>query len=239
MVQLPAGVRVNAMILDPLYLLFVAPAFLLAMWAQWRVQHTYQRAMHEPAPLSGAAAARLILDRGGLSHIPIEEVPGELSDHYDPRTQTVRLSSAVYHERSLGAVGIAAHEVGHALQHAQQYAPLVIRNFAVPMAMVGPNLAIMMLIGGALMQLPLLIFLGLAVFGGVAAFQLINLPVEFNASTRAKQALSELRIVDEQGAIVVRDVLSAAAWTYVAATLQAVLTFLYFAMRFGGAGRRE
>jgi uncharacterized protein len=224
---------------DPMYMLFVAPAFLLAMWAQWRVQHTYQKAMQEPAPLSGAAAARLILDQGGLQHIPIEEVPGQLSDHYDPRTQTVRLSSAVYNQRSLAAVGIAAHEVGHALQHAHHYAPLVIRNFAVPMAMIGPNLAIMMLIGGVIMQLQVLVFLGLAVFAGAAAFQIINLPVEFNASTRAKRLLSELHVVDEHGAAVVRDVLSAAAWTYVAATLQAVLTFLYFLMRFGGGGRRD
>jgi uncharacterized protein len=110
------------MIFDPVYLLYVGPAILLAMWAQWRVHATYQKAMHEPAPLSGAAAARLILDQGGLQHIPIEEVPGQLSDHYDPRTQTVRLSSGVYHERSLAAVGIAAHEVGHALQHAHHYA---------------------------------------------------------------------------------------------------------------------
>jgi uncharacterized protein len=224
---------------DPLYLLIVGPAFLLAMWAQWRVHSTYQKAMQEPAPLSGAAAARLILDQGGLHHIPIEEVPGALTDHYDPRTQTVRLSSDVYHQHSLAAVGIAAHEVGHALQHAHHYAPLVIRNFAVPLAMVGPNLAIMMLIGGALLQMTALIWLGLAVFAGVAAFQIINLPVEFNASTRAKRLLSELRVVDDHGAAVVRDVLSAAAWTYVAATLQAVLTFLYFLMRFGGSGRRE
>jgi uncharacterized protein len=227
------------MIFDPLYLLILSPALLLGMWAQWRVHATYQRAMQEPAPLSGAAAARLILDRGGLSHIPIEEVAGTLSDHYDPRSQTVRLSSAVYHERSLAAVGIAAHEVGHALQHAQHYAPLVIRNFAVPMAMVGPNVAIMMLIGGAMLHAPVLIFVGLAAFAGVAAFQIINLPVEFDASARARRLLSEMRVVDDQGALVVRDVLSAAAWTYVAATLQAILTFLYFLMRFGGSGRRD
>jgi Zn-dependent membrane protease YugP len=227
------------MIFDPVYLLYVGPAILLAMWAQWRVQHSYQRAMHEPAPLSGAAAARLILDQGGLSHIPIEEVPGQLSDHYDPRTQTVRLSSDVYHQHSLAAVGIAAHEVGHALQHAHHYAPLVIRNAAVPIAMVGPNVAILMLIGGALLHAQFLVFLGLAIFAGAAAFQIINLPVEFDASARAKRLLSELRVVDEQGAVVVRDVLSAAAWTYVAATLQAILTFLYFLMRFGGSDRRD
>lgn len=227
------------MIFDPLYLVILAPALLLGAWAQWRVHATYHRAMHEPAPLSGAAAARLILDQGGLQHIPIEEVPGALTDHYDPRTQTVRLSSAVYHERSLAAVGIAAHEVGHALQHAQHYAPLVVRNLAVPAAMVGPNVAVLMLIGGAMLHAPFLIFIGLAAFAGVAAFQVINLPVEFDASARARRLLSELRVVDDQGAAVVRDVLSAAAWTYVAATLQAILTFLYFLMRFGGAGRRE
>jgi uncharacterized protein len=223
--------------IDPLYYIILAPALLLGMWAQWRVRATYQDAMNQPAPLSGAAAARLILDQGGLQHVPVEEVPGELSDHYDPRTNSVHLSSAVYHTRSLAAVGIAAHEVGHAMQNAHNYAPFVMRNIAVPAAVVGPNLSIILIIAGAIMSLPWLVSIGLVVFSGVVAFQLINLPVEFDASNRAKRLLSELRIVDEQGAVVVRNVLSAAAWTYVAATLQAVLTLAYLFLRYGGQGR--
>ncbi|MBI1347311.1 zinc metallopeptidase [bacterium] len=227
------------MFFDPLYFLLLSPALLLAMWAQWRVRATYEQAMQQPAPMTGAQAARRILDHAGLNHIPIEEVPGQLSDHYDPRTQTVRLSTDVYRQHSCAAVGIAAHEVGHAIQHAEHYAPLVVRNFAVPAAIVGPNLSIMLLIGGALLGLPALIWIGIIVFGGVAAFQLVNLPVEFDASNRAKRHLSEMGIVDFQGAAAVRGVLNAAAWTYVAATLQTLLTLLYYIVRYGGMGSRS
>jgi len=227
------------MIFDPLYFLMIAPALLLAMWAQWRVRATYEHAMQVPAPMTGAQAARRILDHAGLKHIPIEEVPGKLSDHYDPRTQTVRLSTDVYRHPSCAAVGIAAHEVGHAIQHAEHYAPLVIRNFAVPAAIVGPNLSIMLIFGGAILSFPALIWIGIIVFGGVAAFQLVNLPVEFDASNRAKRQLSEMGIVDHQGALAVRGVLNAAAWTYVAATLQTLLTLLYYIVRYGGMGSRN
>lgn len=223
--------------IDPLYYIMLAPALLLGMWAQWRVRSAFQQGMEQPAPLTGAAAARLILDQGGLHDVPVEEVPGELSDHFDPRTNSVHLSSAVYHTRSLAAVGIAAHEVGHALQHAQHYAPLVMRNIAVPAAAVGPNLSMILIIVGAIAHLPWVISIGLVVFSGVVAFQLINLPVEFDASARAKRLLSELNVVDNQGAMVVRNVLSAAAWTYVAATLQAILTLAYLFIRYGGSGR--
>lgn len=219
---------------DPLYFIVLAPALLLGAWAQWRVRSTYHHAMQEPAPLSGAAAARLILDQAGLHDIPIEETPGELSDHYDPQSRVVRLSSEVYHSHSLAAVGIAAHETGHALQHAFGYAPLALRTIAVPAAIWGPNISILLLIAGAIMTAPALILAGLALFSGFVAFQVITLPVEFDASRRAKQLLSEMRIVDDQGALVVRDVLNAAAWTYVAATLQAILTLVYLILRYGG-----
>lgn len=224
---------------DPLYFLVLAPAFLLGGWAQLRLRSSYQRAMQMPSRLSGAAAARLILDRGGLHDIPIEEVPGELSDHYDPTSRVVRLSSAVYHERSLAAVGIAAHEVGHALQHSHHYAPLFLRNIAVPAASFGPNVGIILLIAGAMLHAPWLVLLGLGGFAAAVLFQLINLPVEFDASARAKQLLSTMSIVDADGAVVVKDVLSAAAWTYVAATLQTVLVLAYYAMRFSGFLRSE
>lgn len=224
---------------DPLYLLMIAPALLLAMWAQARIHSAYRHGMEEPAALSGAAAARHILDQAGLTEIPIEEVPGDLSDHYDPRQRVVRLSTAVYRSRSCAAVGIAAHECGHALQHAYHYAPLVIRNAAVPAAIVGPNLSVGMMFLGVVLGVPMLILAGIGVFAAVAAFQLINLPVEFDASARAKRILNELQIVDPHGASVVSGVLNAAAWTYVAATLQTLLTLLYYVIRFSGALQRR
>jgi Zn-dependent membrane protease YugP len=134
-------------------------------------------------------------------------------------------------------VGIAAHEVGHALQHAEHYAPLVIRNVAVPVASFGSNLGPILVVLGAVMNFPFLFKLGIVVFAAFVFFQLVNLPVEFNASTRAKQALTQLGMVDSEGAAAVRSVLNAAAWTYVAATLQSVLTLLYYIMRFSGSRR--
>jgi Zn-dependent membrane protease YugP len=222
---------------DPLYFLFLAPAMLLMAWAQFRVKHTYAQAMQMPAPLSGAAAARYILDKAGLQDVPIEPTQGELTDHYDPSDRTVHLSAEVYHSQTIAAVGIAAHEVGHAIQHAQGYLPMHLRSFAVPAARFGPMLFLVLIVLGALLGNPHLIMLGLAAYGGLVVFQIINLPVEFDASNRAKRVLSELNIVDQQGAIAVRSVLNAAGWTYVAATLQAVLTLLYYVMRFSGAGR--
>jgi len=227
---------------DPLYFIIIAPALLLAGWAQMRVRSAYTHGMQEPANLSGAAAARYILDEGGLHDVPVEEVPGELSDHYDPSTRTVRLSSGVYHTRSLAAVGIAAHEVGHALQHAHNYGPMALRAMAVPAATAGPWIFLVMFFAGLFLSASApalghsLIWIGIIAYSGVAVFQLINLPVEFDASNRAKRLLDEMNIVDPQGLLVVRDVLNAAAWTYVAATLQAVLTVLYYVIRFGGIG---
>ena len=223
--------------IDPRYLLFLAPAMLLMAWAQYRVKSTYAQAMQMPAPLSGAAAARYILDKAGLQDVPIESTQGELSDHYDPRDRTVHLSADVYHSRTIAAVGIAAHEVGHAIQHAHGYLPLAMRNVAVPAARFGPGVFLVLIILGMLFSQPYLIVLGLVAYAGLVVFQLVNLPVEFDASNRAKQVLSELNIVDAQGAIAVRSVLNAAGWTYVAATLQAVLTLLYYVMRLGGMGR--
>src|SRR3972149_2711856 len=127
---------------DPLYLLFVSPALLLALWAQMRVRANSAAARRPPAPVRGAPAARHLLDSAGLQQIAIEPVPGELSDHYDPRHKVLRLSQGVYDRRTLAAVGIAAHEAGHAIQDAQRYAPLIIRNLAVPVAGIGSNLGI-------------------------------------------------------------------------------------------------
>jgi len=223
------------MFLDPKYFLIISPAIVLMLWAQWRVKATFAQAQEVPARLSGAGAARHILDAAGLQEVAIERVPGKLSDHYDPRAKVLRLSESVYGERTTAAVGIAAHEAGHAIQDAKKYAPLVLRNFAVPAATFGPNAGMMLVVVGAIFSAPSLIFLGIILFAGFVFFQLVNLPVEFDASARAKKLLVSHGIVAEQDMVYVNRVLNAAAWTYVAATLQAVLTLLYYIMRYAGS----
>ena len=225
------------MFFDPVYFLYVGPALLLALWAQYRVKSTYAQAQQVPVPLSGAAAAQHILQSAGLYNVQLEQVPGHLSDHYDPREKVLRLSSEVFNSRTAAAVGIAAHEAGHALQDAKGYAPLVIRNAAVPVASFGSGAGIWMVFIGAILSAQTLIWLGIALFAGVVVFQLVNLPVEFNASARAKEQLASLGIVDDEQMYYVRRVLNAAAWTYVAATLQAVMVLLYLLSRFGGSNR--
>lgn len=228
-------------IFEPYYFLFIMPAVLLGLWAQMRVRSTYHSAQKKPAPLSGAAAARHILDSAGLDVVAIEQVPGQLSDHYDPRSKVLRLSPDVYHGRTLAAVGIAAHEAGHAIQDAKDYAPLAIRNAAVPLAGFGSGAGMWLLMLGAIFSGSTLgqfmLLAGIVLFGAVVFFQVVNLPVEFNASTRAKAQLVELGIVPSDEMRYVNKVLNAAALTYVAATLQAVLTLLYFVLRYAGGSR--
>ncbi|MCA9073794.1 MAG: zinc metallopeptidase [Planctomycetaceae bacterium] len=227
------------------YMIFLAPAMLLMMWAQHRVKASYADGMRVPAPLSGAAAARHILDTHGMQDVPVEQTPGRLSDHYDPGHRVLRLSPEVYQSRTASAVGIAAHEAGHALQHATHYAPLIVRNAAVPAAQIGPGIfMISLFIGSFLIQAGsqfgyTIIWFGIAAYAGVFVFQLINLPVEFDASNRAKRLLNELGIVDETGAQAVRRVLNSAAWTYVAATLQSLLTVLFYVFQILGRSNRR
>jgi Zn-dependent membrane protease YugP len=221
------------------YLIWVAPALLLAAWAQMKVHSTYAAAKQEPAPLSGAAAARHILDSAGLQSIAIEEVPGFLSDHYDPQAKVLRLSPENYRMRSLAAVGIAAHEAGHAIQDAVNYAPMQIRSVAVPVANFGGSFSMILLFAGLIMHFPFLFWAGILLFSGVVFYQLVNLPVEFNASSRAKEQLVSLGIVPAQEMPHVNRVLDAAAWTYVAGTLQSVLTLLYYVSIFSGNSRDD
>ena len=214
---------------DPLFWMMVGPFFLLGLFAQMWVKSAYASAQRRPAPLSGAAAARHILDSAGLHNVPIEVVGGRLTDHYDPRRKVLRLSQPVYQSNSLAAVGIAAHEAGHAIQDARAYAPLVIRNAAVPAAGFGSNSSFLLIILGIIFSYPPILWLGVALFGCVVFFQLINLPVEFNASSRAKAQLAQLGVVASQEEMrYVNRVLTAAAMTYVAATLQAIMTLLYY-----------
>ena len=207
------------LLFDPMYFVAVAPALLLAAWAQWRVQTSFARAAQEPAPLSGAAAARHILDSAGATDVQIEPVPGQLTDHYDPRGKVLRLSPEVYGSRSLAAVGIAAHEAGHALQDSRGYALMGLRNAAVGAANLGSGLGMLLLFVGIGFALQTLAWVGIALFAGTVFFQLVNLPVEIDASNRAKAQLVNLGIVPASEMPAVNAVLNAAAWTYVAATL--------------------
>ncbi|MCA9190806.1 MAG: zinc metallopeptidase [Planctomycetales bacterium] len=227
-------------------MLFVAPAILLALIAQGMVKSAYEKMSRMRAGMSGFEAARRILDANGLRSIQIEPVPGHLSDHYDPQSKVLRLSEGVYSSYSMAAVGIAAHEAGHALQDARSYAPLIIRNLAVPAANLGSGLGtIMLMFGGAMAfsaAAPLgkwVLLAGIVTFGATVFFQLINLPVEFDASSRAKQELVNLGIVSGAEIHYVSKVLNAAALTYVAATLQAVLTLAYYLFRFLQASRDQ
>jgi Zn-dependent membrane protease YugP len=225
---------------DPMYFVFIAPALILALYAQWKVRSAFHSMSEVGARMSGFEAARRILDANGLHDVPIEQVPGEMSDHYDPSSKVVRLSPSVYRGNSMASVGIAAHEVGHAIQDAQRYAPLVIRNLAVPAANFGGSFAMILLMIGIGMvgaggptALGKGIFLaGIVGFGATVFFQLINLPVEFDASARAKTELVNMGIVSSVELPYVRKVLNAAALTYVAATLQAVLILAYYIFRF-------
>ena len=224
--------------IDLRMLIFLAPALILAAIAQFWVRSAYAKGQSIAATMSGFMAARRILDAAGLQHVRIEAVPGQLSDHYDPGAKVLRLSADNYHERSLAAVGIAAHEAGHAIQDARGYIPLVVRNLAVPAANFGSGAAMFLLMFGVLFQWTGLILLGIAAFSAVVIFQVVNLPVEFNASSRAKTLLVEQGIVNQYDMGPVNNVLNAAALTYVAATLQSILQLLYYIMVFTG-GRRS
>jgi Zn-dependent membrane protease YugP len=223
---------------DPMYFLFLAPGILLAMWAQWRVKSAYASASQVAARsgYSGAETAAALLRAGGINDVRIEPVEGMLTDHYSPQEKVLRLSPEVYAGRSLAALGIAAHETGHAYQDATRYPLLVLRNGLVPMAGIGSNLSWILLMLGFVLGVAGLIYVGIALFSVTVLFQLVNLPVEFDASRRARIALVDHGLVDADEDQTVGKVLSAAALTYVAATLTAVLTLLYFLFRAGFLG---
>lgn len=226
---------------DPLWLLFSIPALLLMLWAQARTRGAYSRYSDQRTMLNipGWEVARRILDANGLRDVPIEETPGELSDHYDPTSRVLRLSPGVARVPSVAAMGIAAHEVGHALQHATGYAPLRARSGFVPIANVGSQIGLFAVMGGLLLQTSGLVWLGVILFSFTAVFALITLPVEFDASSRAMAALQANGLVttsEYQGA---RAVLNAAAWTYVAGFLQAFSQLLYFVFLALGMSRRS
>jgi Zn-dependent membrane protease YugP len=226
---------------DPLYIILMLPTIGLMLWAQNRVKKTFTKysQVANQRRISGAEAARLVLDANGLYDVPVERVSGELSDHYDPRTRTLRLSDPVFGSASVAALGIAAHEAGHAIQHAQGYAPLKARSALVPAASIGSNLGWVMVLAGILVGVTGLAWLGVALFAAGTVFALVTLPVEFNASSRALAQLTTLGIVDRTEYDQNKQVLNAAAWTYIAGFAAAAVQLLYYIMLVSGMSRRE
>ncbi|HOO37019.1 MAG TPA: zinc metallopeptidase [Deltaproteobacteria bacterium] len=229
------------MIFDPLYIIMIAPALILSIFAQIKVKSSYSRYSKVPTSrgITGAQAAREILRAEGINDVGIELSRGFLSDHYDPRTRVLRLSQTVYAGNSLASVGVAAHEAGHAIQHAHGYLPLKLRSALVPISSLGSNLAWPLLIIGFIFMAKSLILAGIIFFSLAVAFQLVTLPVEFNASFRALEALPQAGILLDSEVASARKVLSAAALTYVAAAASAVLQLVYFLLRAGFLGNDD
>lgn len=213
--------------IDYTYLILVLPAFLFTLWAQYKVKSTYNRysKAYSRRGQSAADIARQILDQNGLYNVGIGTVAGELTDHYDPRTNTVNLSQGAQGS-SIAAIGVAAHEVGHAIQHASGYFPLKVRNAIVPVCQIGANLAMPLFLAGLLFNFSFLMSLGIIFFGAAVVFQLITLPVEFNASRRAIATLDERGILDGEELSGAKKVLRAAALTYVGALALALAQLL-------------
>jgi uncharacterized protein len=223
------------------YFLFMIPGMALSMWAQARISSAYAAGSRVPARagVTGAEAAGMVMRSGGVTGVAIEPVAGELSDHYDPRNKVLRLSNGVYGSRSLSAVGIAAHEAGHAIQDASHYPGLVVRNLIVPMASIGSMLFWVPFLAGLVLGIMQLVFLGIVLFSLTVVFQLVNLPVEFDASRRGRQLLQSSGLIGPDEDEVVGRVLNAAAWTYVAATLTSVLQLLFYLVQSGVIGGRR
>lgn len=229
-----------------LYIVFMLPGLILMLWAQAKVRGSYGKysKVRNSRGITGAQAARQVLDANGLYDVAIEAIPGELSDHYDPRKRVLRLSQGVYGVPSIAAVGIAAHEAGHAIQHAKAYGPLKVRTAIVPAVNIGSNFGFIVLFAGLLLQNIGLAWAGVALFGLSTMFALVTLPVEFDATRRAKAALVQIGIVD--GGVAggeesrgVAKVLDSAAWTYIAGFAASVLTLLYYVMLVTGMRRSD
>lgn len=215
------------------YILYMLPAMLLAIWAQISVKSTFSKYQQigNSRGMSGSDAARAILDANGLRQVRVERVPGSLTDHYDPRTETIRLSDSVYASTSVSAVGVAAHEAGHAVQHATGYGPLTLRNAIIPVCNIGSRIAPYLIMAGLIFSIVQLYLAGIAAFSLVALFQLITLPVEFNASHRALAALSQAGGMSSDDLRGAKKVLTAAAMTYVAALFTSFMQILYYLSR--------
>jgi len=226
---------------DPMYLIFALPPLLLALFAQMRVKSAYNRYLKEPNSrgISGVEAAEAILRSEGMGHISIDGIRGELTDHYDPRSKTLRLSQGVARGRSIASLSIVAHEIGHALQDAQGYLPLKIRSGLVPAVKVASWVGPLLFLAGWFLQLTGLAWAGVLAFGAGAVFALVTLPVEFNASHRALGLLESYQLIDGSEMVGAKRVLDAAALTYVAALAQSLAMLLYYVFLLTGSSRRR
>ena len=222
-------------------ILLVIPALIVSIWAQIKVSNTYNKysTVNTRSGLTGAQAARTILDKNGLSHVSIERVHGHLTDHYDPKANVIRLSESVYSSTSTAAVGVAAHEAGHAVQYAKNYAPIKLRSAIIPVTRFGSMLAMPLFFVGLLLASEPFMLFGILLYAAVALFQLVTLPVEFNASDRAIEALDSSRMLTGEELVGARQVLSAAAMTYVAALLTSLLTLLRLLVIVNGRSNRR
>ena len=227
--------------MDPLYLLFSVPALLLSMLASFFVKSTFNKyaKVTSSSGLTGAQAADKMLKASGVNDVKIEHVNGFLSDHYDPSVNTLRLSDAVYASDSLSALGVACHEAGHALQKANHYAPMGLRTLLVLPANLGSKFSYVLILGGAAMQQPFLVKAGLILFTAAVAFSVVPLPVEWDASARAKKALVTAGILQPAERSHAGSVLNAAFMTYIAGAVSSLATLLYFLVRTGALGGRR
>ena len=229
------------MIFDPMYFLFIVPGLALSLWASFSVKRAFDKYSRvRPATgLTGAQAAAELLRSAGITDVKIVRAHGVLSDHYNPLTKTLALSDAVYGSSSIAAVGVATHEAGHAIQHAHNYAPLWLRSALVPTANIGSSIGYFVMLIGLFMSSTNMVLVGAVLFSAVLLFQIVTLPVEFNASSRAKALIVQQGIVSPSERRGVDAVLNAAALTYVAAAVSTLLTLLYFLYRSGLLGGRR
>ena len=226
--------------IDPWYIILVVPAMLLAFWAQINVNTTFSRYSKVLAPsgMTGAESARRVLEANGVTGVRIERISGNLTDHFDPKTNTIRLSESVYDATTVSAVGVAAHEAGHAVQYAVGYAPMQLRADIIPATNIGSQLAMPLVLLGLIFSSAMLVDIGIIAFSMSTLFQLITLPVEFNASRRAVATLESSCVSDTEvkGA---KAVLRAAALTYVAALAVSLASLLRIILLFGNRNRRD
>jgi len=229
------------MLFDPTYLFFMAPALLLSLWASFKTKSAFKKysKVRTLNGLTGAQAAKVLLDRAGISDVQIVPTRGHLSDHYNPVTKKLALSEPVYASASVAAVGVACHEAGHAIQHATHYKPLWLRSTLVPTANIGSSIGYFVMLGGLIFSSTNMVLVGALLFSAVLLFQVVTLPVEFDASARAKKLAVANGIVLEQERKGMDKVLNAAALTYVAAAVSTLLTLLYFLVRSGLLGGRR
>ncbi len=222
-------------------ILIVLPSLIISIWAQMKVSSTFDKysQLYTRRGMTGASAARRILDANGLYDVKIERVRGNLTDHYDPRANVIRLSDSVHDSRSAAAIGVAAHEAGHAVQHAQSYFPIKVRSAAIPITRIGSMLAIPLFFIGLIFASEYLMLIGIVLYSFIAFFQLVTLPVEFNASARAIRVLRSTQILSEDELTASKKVLTAAALTYVAALLTSLLTILRLVILAGGRSNRR